>query len=427
MLYRPVWLFCVILYRIFFRHFYLKNRPVDLSKPTIIVSNHNNAFIDPIIYPALILQRIYFIVRGDIFNTPLNRWLLWNLGQIPMFRIRDGVDNVKKNEGSFEQCFDLLARKENIEIFPEGDCVQKKRLRKLKKGTARMAFGAVEKHGWDLDLKILPLLNNYTYPRQFRTEVMVNIGETISLNDYKALYLEDENKALNKLTADIYDNMKREYIHIDNEKNDNLFEQLVILKRNNIKKRGFPWLQKNTERFDMEKNLANTLNEMAMDSAAHIDLIEKTATYFEEVQKQQLSDRAINGKTPNLILGGLLTVLGFPVYALGIILNLFQFNFANQFAEKKIKQVIFKNSIRFGFLMATNLIVGLVLIVAVGFTLGWEFALFAPIVQFLLAYYTINYHEYVQSWQQTVEVSKLNSKKKESLKADRHKILALLD
>ena len=196
MLYRPVWILCIILYRVFFKHFIIKENKVDLSKPTIFISNHNNAFIDPIVYAATILSRMYFIVRGDIFNTPVKRWFLWNLGQIPMFRIRDGIDNVKRNESSFEQSYDLLGNNENILIFPEADCVQKKRLRGLKKGTARMAFGAVTKHGWDIDLQILPVMNNYTYPREFRTEVMTNVGEPICLNDYREIYEKDENQAL---------------------------------------------------------------------------------------------------------------------------------------------------------------------------------------------------------------------------------------
>lgn len=426
MLYRPVWVFCILIYRIFYKHFFLKNNKIDLSKPTIIVSNHNNAFLDPIIYAALIMQRLYFIVRGDIFNTPLKRWVLWNLGQIPMFRIRDGVDNVKRNESSFEQCYDLLARKKNILIFPEADCVQKKRLRGLKKGTARMAFGAVEKHGWDIDLQLLPVMNSYTYPKEFRTVVMTNIGQPIKLNDYRKLYEEDENKALTKLTEDVRGEMIKEFVHIEDAKNDDLFERLVVLKRTDAPSSTIPWLQRSSKRFDMEKGLADILNNMSLEGEKRNGLEEKSRNYFRSLIRNRVSDKALMGKTPNSVLGFLIALIGFPIYVLGILLNIFQYTFADNIAKKKIKDIIFKNSIRYGMLLATNVIMGVVLMVVAGMYFGWKGVLLAPVFQFLVTYIAIIYHEFVQEWLQTLSASKINLKEKEELIATRQQILDLL-
>ncbi len=419
MLYRPVWILCIILYRVFFKHFIIKENKVDLSKPTIFISNHNNAFIDPIVYAATILSRMYFIVRGDIFNTPVKRWFLWNLGQIPMFRIRDGIDNVKRNESSFEQSYDLLGNNENILIFPEADCVQKKRLRGLKKGTARMAFGAVTKHGWDIDLQILPVMNNYTYPREFRTEVMTNVGEPICLNDYREIYEKDENQALTKLTKEMAARMKRDYIHIEHPENDDLFERLVIIARNDNPTKTIPWLQFQESRFRLEKSIADRLNEIGTDSDERAELDADTKQYLDELKSLNISDKVFAGAAPNLFFGAIVTLVGFPVYVFGILLNIFQFEFAKHIADKKIKQVIFQNSIRYGALLVTNLLVVLALMISVSFY-NWKLALLTPFVLAIIAFFTINYHEYVQSWRNALAFSKLESDVKSKLLALRN-------
>lgn len=423
MLYRPIWFLSALMYRVFFKHFFINYKDFDLKRPTIIVSNHNNAFIDPIVFPTIILPRIYFIVRGDIFNTPLKNWLLWNMGQIPMFRIRDGIDNVKKNEGSFQQTYDLLAKKQNILIFPEGDCVQEKRIRSLKRGTARMAFGAVLKHGWELDLQLLPMLNNYTYPKEFRTEIMVNVGEGILLSDYKQLYLENENKALAKLTNDIHFAMKELYIHINNKEDDELFEKIVILKRNDMPSGIIPWRKKGNVRFDMEKRLANSINDSTIELKKELE--EKTKTYFSTLEQYTISDASIKGITPNGMLGLFLTLLGFPLYTIGVLLNIFQFLFAKKIVDEKIKQVTFQNSIRFGILLATNSLIALILIIALS-NIHWLLAVLSPIALLLLAFYAINYHEYVQSWLETNRMNKVDSTVIKELKVMRAEILNTL-
>lgn len=421
MLYRPVWLCCIIIYRIFYKHFFVNYKKYSLKKATILVSNHNNAFIDPIILPAIILQRLYFIVRGDIFNTPLKRWILWNLGQIPFFRLRDGLDSVKRNEASFEKCYDLLSRKKNILIFPEGDCVQEKRIRPLKKGTARMAFGAIEKYSWDLDIQLLPILNNYTYPREFRTSIMTNMGESINLNDYKALFVENENKAINKLTKDLHSAMKDLYVHIEDKADDELFEQLVILRRNELDYSTLPWLKKGSIWFNTEKKLADTLNELTVDKKE--SLKEQATNYWNSLKSCSVTDKAVIGKTPNKVLGFLVTLIGFPVYVVGIVLNIFQFKFTNSIADKKIKQVIFQNSIRYGIIYVLNLLIALTILFVVGIVVNWTVAACSMVLLWFVAFFTINYHEYVQEWLQTISASELDDEMLNKLRKERIQIL----
>ena len=87
-----------------------------------------------------------------------------------------------KNLEAFTAIYDVLKKNGNFIMFSEGVCIQEKRLHKLRKGTARLAFGAEEKYG--LDVHIVPVGINYTYPAQFRKEVMINFHDAFSIKEF---------------------------------------------------------------------------------------------------------------------------------------------------------------------------------------------------------------------------------------------------
>ena len=87
MLYRPFWFTLLFIYPVFFRRFYTSGfENILKNKPIIFVGNHVNAFLDPLMISTQLWKKRYFIVRGDIFNTPLKRWALWQTHQLPIFQ-----------------------------------------------------------------------------------------------------------------------------------------------------------------------------------------------------------------------------------------------------------------------------------------------------------------------------------------------------
>ncbi|MBP7306790.1 MAG: 1-acyl-sn-glycerol-3-phosphate acyltransferase, partial [Saprospiraceae bacterium] len=112
------------------------------NTPIMLACNHNNAFSDALFVGSYLSDLdMNFITRGDVFN-PKMMWFFNLTNQIPIFRFRDGYENLKKNNNSLEFCYKALGKNQRIIIFSEGDCITEKRLRHLQKGTARMAFGA---------------------------------------------------------------------------------------------------------------------------------------------------------------------------------------------------------------------------------------------------------------------------------------------
>ncbi|MEM8909507.1 MAG: 1-acyl-sn-glycerol-3-phosphate acyltransferase, partial [Bacteroidota bacterium] len=184
MIYRILKVLVNIILKIFFsRIFFINKAAIPKDKPVILALNHPTAFIDPIFVCTHIEPITHFMLRGDVFSTPLYRWFLHQIKTIPIFRQRDGFANLKHNEATFDYCYRLLHERAHIIILAEGITNYEKRLRPIQKGTARMAFGAYEKYGNE-DIEIVPVGLNYTDCVQFRSELMVEVGTPIAIKDY---------------------------------------------------------------------------------------------------------------------------------------------------------------------------------------------------------------------------------------------------
>ncbi len=195
-------------FRVYFRRiFYSSLRKVPLEKPLLFVGNHQNSFMDGILVGSYLPQPINFTMRADMFRKPFARFALRELNVSPIYRIEEGFENVHKNLEAFKGIYEVLKKNGNFIMFSEGICVQQKRLQKLRKGTARLAFGAEEKFG--LDVNIVPVGINYTYPARFRREVMINFSDPFSIKELKDIYRENPAKALLAFTSKCESSLRR--------------------------------------------------------------------------------------------------------------------------------------------------------------------------------------------------------------------------
>ena len=82
----------------------------DTNVPMIMVSNHQNGLMDPLISCFLAANhQIHWLTRADIFKNPLVRKLLFSFNQMPIFRQRDRLSDAKeRNQRIFEICVDRL-------------------------------------------------------------------------------------------------------------------------------------------------------------------------------------------------------------------------------------------------------------------------------------------------------------------------------
>ena len=183
----------------------------------IIAPNHRNALMDALV-AALITPKgktTSFLARSDLFHNKLIAKLMRFAKIMPAFRIRDGFENLTKNNEVFEECVDLLAQNQVLCIMPEGNQEIEHRLRPLAKGIFRIAFAVEQNNPKNNPLKILPVGIDFGDIEKFGKHVIINIGEPINVRDYSTLYSENPVAATNDLKEVLRVRLEEQMLHID--------------------------------------------------------------------------------------------------------------------------------------------------------------------------------------------------------------------
>jgi 1-acyl-sn-glycerol-3-phosphate acyltransferase len=191
------------LLRIFFREIEivgLASLPQD--RPLLIVSNHGNALVDPMLIYGFLPVPSRFLAKSTLWKHPFAKHMV-RLGRaIPVYRKEDvGVDR-SGNISSFERCREVLELGGVIALFPEGTSHDEPALLPLKTGTARIALETEELCG-PLGLRIVPVGLNFGARDQFRSRVLIQIGEPIDPTAEVAREGADNSETVRALTARI--------------------------------------------------------------------------------------------------------------------------------------------------------------------------------------------------------------------------------
>ena len=198
---------------------------IPKNKPIMLLANHQNALIDPLMIGMNCGVKPFFLARSDLFKNPLVSKFLHHLQMIPIYRFRDGKDTLKNNPAIFKKCGDLLVQGETVMLFPEGNHGIQRRVRwPMHNGFVRMIFAALEKEP-DLDIRILPVGLNYLEAEGFPDSVSMYIGKDFAVQDYYDP--NDLTGSSTKLKGEIYNRLKVLTTHIpDEETYDNVLAAL---------------------------------------------------------------------------------------------------------------------------------------------------------------------------------------------------------
>lgn len=176
MVYQIIRVWATIFLRMYFRKtivYGIENIP--RKGPLIVASNHPSAFLEASIMGTVLGRPLHYLVRGDMFH-PKFSWLFDWTNQIPIYRKKDGISNLRKNASSFELTYRKLAGGDAVLIFPEAKTTLEKRMRPIQRGTAHLAFGTLPFLKPGVPLPILPVGVNFTEPRLPGTDVVIRFG-----------------------------------------------------------------------------------------------------------------------------------------------------------------------------------------------------------------------------------------------------------
>lgn len=149
----------------------------------IFAPNHTGTLMDALVILAMNSTPKVFIARADIFKNPKLAKLFRFFKMMPIMRMRDGIEEVKKNNKTIEIAADVLKDKVPLCIFPEGTHQAKYSMLPLSKGIFRIALQAKELLG-DTPLYIVPMGIRYGNFYRFRSSVRVQVGTPINIGEF---------------------------------------------------------------------------------------------------------------------------------------------------------------------------------------------------------------------------------------------------
>ncbi|MBX3156689.1 MAG: 1-acyl-sn-glycerol-3-phosphate acyltransferase [Deltaproteobacteria bacterium] len=118
------------------------------TRGRVIVSNHTNALIDPILVLTDAACEISPVAKSTLWSIPGLRWLLDRAGAVPIVRRKDTPDkDASANAATFDRIAQHLAGGGNLLIFPEGTSHSAPQLAPLRTGAARMLLAAEQLRG----------------------------------------------------------------------------------------------------------------------------------------------------------------------------------------------------------------------------------------------------------------------------------------
>lgn len=261
MFYQVLRLFMKLVLRVFLRKVYFSGADlIPNNKPVILACNHPNSFLDAVLLAVLCKRPLHFLARSDVFNTPLKRFLLGKLHLIPVYRLEEGAENLHRNAETFSRCYHILKNNGLVLIFSEGVCVQEKRLRPLRKGTARLAFDAAARQHFNLDVQVVPVGLNYTYPDQFRREVMIGVRPPIAVKSFESLFYSSPAKARQQFNRFLRQELEKSIISIALPQQEKAAEACFRLNRATCPDYFSPaWFSYRSYRLQTEQEIARNL------------------------------------------------------------------------------------------------------------------------------------------------------------------------
>ena len=197
-------LFGLIL-RVFFRRIEVSGAErVPQRGPVIFVLNHPSGLIDPAFLLCLAPRRVSLLAKAPLFRMPVIGFFCRAFEAIPVHRRQDAGSDTAQNRETFDTARAVLARGGAIAIFPEGASHSDPKLRPLKTGAARIAFGAAGERAESAPIRIVPAGLYYRAKRTFRSAALLYFGEPFAVEPV-ALELGEEPPAepVRELTARI--------------------------------------------------------------------------------------------------------------------------------------------------------------------------------------------------------------------------------
>ncbi len=175
------------------------------SGPCIVVANHPNGLLDPLLLQLACGRPVAFLAKHTLFGQPALVPFLRAFGAIPVYRASEG--DTARNVATFARAHEVLAAGGVLALFPEGISHDAPDLQPLRTGAARIALSGPG------DVPIVPVGLTYADKGTFRSSVTVCVGPAIDVERWRTHGLAHDN--VEALTDAIADALREQVLEAD--------------------------------------------------------------------------------------------------------------------------------------------------------------------------------------------------------------------
>jgi 1-acyl-sn-glycerol-3-phosphate acyltransferase len=325
-----------------------ENIPHD--RPVILAPNHQNTVTDALTLVSKLKYQPVFLARQDVFRPGIISSLLTWIKIMPVYRIRDGVESLSKNDEIFKKSVDVLWDNKQLCVMAEGNHGNKRHLRPFVKGMFRIAFMAQDRYKEQPGVVIVPVGLEYSHYYKMQNVLIINFGKPIEVNEFYQPYQADSAKTILAIRDKLAEKLSDAMLDI---RSLDFYDTIYFLQkiypdalRNKKPFSTREWIEKFSESRQLVKKLDN-LAASDPEKMKHLNAV--TLEYIGALEKLKLRDwlffRKGNGFL-NLLLHGLLLLIFLPVFIFGFVNNIALYALAQK-AVKNIKDFQFHGSVMF--------------------------------------------------------------------------------
>lgn len=321
---------------------------IPKNKPIVFAPNHQNALSDAMAILINTNLQPVWLARADLFRKGFISRVLRFLKVMPVYRMRDGKENLSKNDVIFERSIEVLKNKGVLALYPEAAHTGKRQMIAHKKAIPKIVFMAEEASENNLDIHIIPTGIYYSSYWKFNRSLLINFGTPIRVNDYLEAYGENPAATILCLRQKIHDAIDELVINIRSKKYYNSFENIRAIYGTRFLNRQNK-INSLTQQFHSDRTLMAQMDVLANREPETIEvIISHTNHYLKLLKKYKLKNWLVENPGHNLLMVPALKIillLGFPLFLFGFIFNALPFFATDIITRKNIKDHAFWSTV----------------------------------------------------------------------------------